>query len=164
MKYIYAALAGIAFTTPSFAQNITAEADLSTLGLYAAPVYEMSENIDIRVPLYFGSQNYKSTEVGTTIDGKVTSESVGVMLDYYPSGSGFRISGGLTAGGYNFDASTASLEFDGTTYTSDFDLNIKQDKNIVPVIALGYTRPVGQSGWQILAEAGARFTHLTATV
>jgi hypothetical protein len=164
MKYIYAALAGIAFTTPSFAQNITAEAGLSTLGLYAAPVYEMNENIDIRVPLYFGSQNYKSTEVGTTIDGKVTSESVGVMLDYYPSGSGFRISGGLTAGGYNFDASTASLEFDGTTYTSDFDLNIKQDKNIVPVIALGYTRPVGQSGWQILAEAGARFTHLTATV
>ena len=70
----------------------------------------------------------------------------------------------MTAGGYNFDASTASLEFDGTTYTSDFDLNIKQDKNIVPVIALGYTRPVGQSGWQILAEAGARFTHLTATV
>ena len=64
------------------------------------------------------------------------------MLDYYPSGSGFRISGGLTVGGYNFDASTASLEFDGTTYTSDFDLNIKQDKNIVPVIALGYTRPI----------------------
>ena len=164
MKYIYAALAGIAFTTPSFAQNITAEAGLSTLGLYAAPVYEMNENIDFRGPLYFGSQNYKSTGVGTTIDGKVTSESVGVMLDYYPSGSGFRNRRGLNVGGYNFDASTASLEFDGTTYTSDFDLNIKQDKNIVPVIALGYTRPVGQSGWQILAEAGARFTHLTATV
>ena len=164
MKYIYTALAGIAFTTPSFAQNITAETGLSTLGLYAAPVFEMNENIDMRVPLYFGSQIYKSTEGGSTIDGKVTSESVGVMLDYYPSGSGFRISGGLNAGGYNFDASTASLEFDGTTYTSDFDLNIKRDKNIVPVIALGYTRPIGQSRWQVLAEAGARFTHLTATV
>ena len=115
MKYIYAALAGIAFTTPSYAQNITAEAGLSTLALYAAPVYGINENIDIRLPLYFGSQNYKSTEGGTTIDRKVTSESVGVMLDYYPSGSGFCISGGLTAGGYNFDASTASLEFDGTT-------------------------------------------------
>ena len=137
MKYIYAALAGIAFTTPSFAQNITAEVGLWTLGLYAAPIYEVNENIDVLVPLYFGSQNYKSTEDGTTIDGKVTSESVGVMLVYYPSGSGFRISGGLTAGGYNFDASTASLEFDGTTYTSGFDLNIKQDNNIVPVIALG---------------------------
>ena len=89
MKNIYTALAGIAFSTPSFAQNITAEAGLSTLGLYAAPVYEMSENIDIRVPLYFGSQNYKSTEGGTTIDGKVTSESVGVMLDYYPLAAGF---------------------------------------------------------------------------
>ena len=137
MKYIYAALASIAFTTPSFAQNITAEAGLWTLGLYAAPIYEVNENIDVLVPLYFGSQNYKSTEGGTTIDGKVTSESVGVMLVYYPSGSGFRISGGLTAGGYNFDASTASLEFDGTTYTSDFELNIKQDNNTVPVIALG---------------------------
>ena len=31
MKYIYAAFAGIAFTTPSFAQSITAEAGLSTL-------------------------------------------------------------------------------------------------------------------------------------
>jgi hypothetical protein len=86
------------------------------------------------------------------------------MFDYYPSGSGFRISGGLTAGGYIFNASTASLEFDGTTHTRDFDLNIKQDKNIVPVIALGYTRPVRQSGWQILTEAGTRFTQLTATV
>ena len=151
MKYIYAALAGIAFTTPSFAQNITAEAGLSTLGLYAAPVYEMNENIDIRVPLHFGSQNYKSTEGGTTIDGKVTCESVGVMPDYYPSGSGFRISGGLASGGYHFDAYIASLEFDRTTYTSDFDPKIKQDKNIIPVIALDYTRPVGQSGWQILA-------------
>ena len=59
MKYIYTAFAGIAFTTPSFAQNITAEAGLSTLGLYAAPIYEMNENIDVLVPLYFGSQNYK---------------------------------------------------------------------------------------------------------
>ena len=55
MKYIYAALAGIAFTTPSFAQNITAESGLSTLALYAAPVYGMNGNIDIRLPLYFGS-------------------------------------------------------------------------------------------------------------
>ena len=77
----------------------------------------MNENIDIRVPLHFGSHNYKSTEGGTTIDGKVTYESVGVMLDYYPSDSGFRISGGLAAGGYHFDAYTASLEFDRTTYT-----------------------------------------------
>jgi hypothetical protein len=52
-------LAGIAFTTPSFAQNITAEAGLSTLGLYAAPIYEMNENIDVLVLRYFGSQNYK---------------------------------------------------------------------------------------------------------
>jgi len=162
--YVNAALTGIAFTTPSFAQNITAEAGLSTLGLYAAPVYEMNENIDVRVPLDFGSQNYKSNEGGTTIDGRVTSESVGVMLDYYPSGSGFHISGELRVGGYNFDASTASTEFDGTTNTSNFDLIIKQDRNIVTVIALGHTRPVGQSEWQILAEAGARFTHLTATV
>ena len=57
MKYIYTALAGIAFTPPSFAQNITAEAGLSTLGLYAAPIYKMNENIDVLVPLYFGSQN-----------------------------------------------------------------------------------------------------------
>ena len=42
MKYIYAALTGIALTTPSFAQNITAKAGLSTLGLYAAPDYEMN--------------------------------------------------------------------------------------------------------------------------
>ena len=89
MKYIYVALTGIAFTTPSFAQNITAEAGLSTLALYAALVYGMNENIDIRVPLYFGSSNYKSTEGGTTIDRKVTSESVGVMLDYYPLAAGF---------------------------------------------------------------------------
>ena len=43
MKYIYAALADIAFSTPIFAQSITAEAGLSTLGLYAAPIYEMNE-------------------------------------------------------------------------------------------------------------------------
>ena len=89
MKYIYAALAGIAFSTPSFAQNITAKAGLSMLGLYAAPVYEMSENIDIRVPLYFGSQNYKSTEGGTTIDEKKHQNPWALCLIITPLAVGF---------------------------------------------------------------------------
>jgi hypothetical protein len=113
MKYIYAALAGVTFTAPSFAKNITAEADLSTLGFYAAPVDEMNENIYILVTLYFGSQNYNSTEGGTKINGKLTSKSAGIVFDFYLSGSGFRIGCGLTAGGYNFGASTASLELHG---------------------------------------------------
>jgi len=70
MKYIYAALAGIAFTTPCFAQNITAKAGLSTLDLYAAPVFEMNENIDIRVPLYFGSQTISRPKVARPLMGK----------------------------------------------------------------------------------------------
>ena len=164
MKYVFASISSLALAHPIFGQDITAEIGLSTLGLYAAPVVEMNENINIRIPLYFGSQNYSYSENGTTVDGKVTSESAGVMVDYYPTGSGFRLSGGLSAGGYNFKATTASLEFEGTTYTSDFNLNIKQDKNIAPVVALGYVRPLGQSGWAILAKAGARVTHLTATV
>jgi len=112
MKYIYAALACIAFTTPSFAQNTTAEAGLSTLGFYATPVFEMNENLISAYHSICGSRNYKSTEGGATINGKVTSESAGVMPDYYPSGSGFHISGGLTARGYPY---TARLEFNEST-------------------------------------------------
>ena len=57
MKYIYAALAGIAFTTTSFAQNITAEAGLSTPVLYAAPVYEMNK---ILISAYLSISDHKT--------------------------------------------------------------------------------------------------------
>ena len=70
MKYVYAALAGIAFTTPSFAQNITAEAGLWTLGLYAAPIYEVNENIDVLVPLYSDRKTISRPKVARPLMGK----------------------------------------------------------------------------------------------
>ena len=46
MKYIYTALVGIAFATPSFAQNITAEAGLSTLNQLK---FKINNSISIEV-------------------------------------------------------------------------------------------------------------------
>lgn len=163
MKPFFYTLAITALATPAFATEIRTEFGLSTLGVYVAPTFEIYDNLNLRAPLYFGSRDMSFTEDGTTLDGKITTNSGGLMLDYYPARNSFRISAGLLAGGYDFKANTASVEFDGVTYTGYFDLRVKQDKEVVPALAIGYARPVGKSGWSILTELGAKFAKIEAT-
>ena len=137
--------------------NFSLEAGLSTLGFYIAPKAEIAPQWQIRAPLYLGRFSGTFDADGNDIRGRLTTNSVALMADYSLGRAGFRLSGGVSYGGYKLTGNTTTLTLEGTDYTGDFTAKIKQKQEFAPVLAIGYTRDLG-SNWGFVAELGARFT------
>ncbi|MDP5335439.1 MAG: hypothetical protein NWT12_16170 [Paracoccaceae bacterium] len=143
-------------------ENIQIEGGLSTLGLYIAPKLDIAGPWGARLPLYLGSFSDSFDVDGNDIDGKLTSNSAAIMADYSLGNSGLRLSGGLSFGGYQLEGTASTLTIEGNTYTGNFAAELKQKRDVAPVLAIGYARTLGNN-WGIVAEIGARFTSLELT-
>lgn len=137
--------------------SLSLEAGLSTLGLYIAPTIEVTPQWQARVPLYLGSVSDTFDLDGNDVEGKLTSNSVALMADYALGGAGFRLSGGLSFGGYKLEGSASSLTIEGNSYSGNFTATLEQKREVAPVLALGYARDFGGK-WGFMAEIGARLT------
>ena len=84
------------------------------------------------------------------------------MADYSLGNSGLRLSGGLSLGGYQLEGTASTLTIEGNTYTGNFSAELKQKRDVAPVLAIGYARTLGNN-WGIVAEIGARITSLELT-
>ncbi|WP_380792349.1 hypothetical protein [Seohaeicola saemankumensis] len=143
-------------------ENLTVEGGLSTLGLYIAPKVEIAGPWSARVPLYLGSFSDTFDLDGNDIDGKLTSNSAAIMADYGLGNSGFRLSGGVSLGGYKLEGTASTLTIEGNSYTGNFTAKMQQKREVAPVLAIGYARSFGNN-WGIVAEIGARITSLELT-
>lgn len=143
-------------------ENIQIEGGLSTLGLYIAPKVDIAGPWSARAPLYLGSFSDDFDVDGNDIDGKLTSNSIALMADYSLGNSGLRLSGGLSLGGYQLEGTASTLTIEGNTYTGNFSAELKQKRDVAPVLAIGYARTLGNN-WGIVAEIGARITSLELT-
>lgn len=154
-----------AAATPALAEgtlDYSVETGLSTLGLFVAPTTAVGQNFNIRAPLYFGSFTGDVDYEGNTGAGELDVTSLHIMGDYHIGDSGFRLSGGVSIGGYNGTATYVNPTLDGTTYTTTITADFEQDNNVTPVAALGYTFMVNDR-WGISAEAGVRVTSMDVT-
>lgn len=131
----------------------------STLGAYVSADYVISPNVAVRVPLYFGSYEGEFDLDGNDMDADLDVASMSAMLDFYLADTGFRVSTGLSIGGYSVTSSVDEVEFDGTTYNADFEFEVAQASNIAPTVAVGY-RKIFSDKWGLSAELGARLTRL----
>lgn len=142
--------------------NVTVGAGVSTLGIFVEPSMPVAPNIEARLPVYLGSYSDTFTDDDNndfSVDAQVTAAHV--MADYYLGSFGFRLSGGLSLGGYKLDAdaTTPTITFDGTNYTGDFDFTVEQSNNVAPVLAIGIQREIA-ANFGFTAEIGARITTL----
>lgn len=142
--------------------NFGVEAGLSTLGFYIAPKAEIAPQWTIRAPIYLGRISDTFDLDGSDINGRLTTNSIALMGDYALGGAGFRLSGGVSYGGYILRGSSTSLTLDGTEYTGNFSAKLEQKREFAPVVAVGYTRDLG-ANWGFVAELGARITSLKVT-
>lgn len=140
-------------------EDLSVEAGLSTLGVYIAPKFDVAPKWQARVPLYLGSVSDTFDVDGNDVAGKFTSNSIALMADYAIGNAGFRLSGGVSFGGYKLEGSASNLTIEGNTYSGSFSAELKQKNEIAPVLAVGYTLPLGEN-WGIVAEIGARITSL----
>ncbi len=165
MRRTFTSAAAVAIAlsaSASHATDIKFEAGLSTMGLYAAPSFGITDNTRIRTPLYLGRVSRDVTAEGNTLDATINSFSAAVMADYYLGTSGLRVSGGLSLGGYRLNGSVNNPTLDGITYDGSFTADIRQRRNVAPVLALGYSQTIGEN-FGLMFEVGGRFTSMRLT-
>jgi hypothetical protein len=111
--------------------------------------------------------NYKYTGNTSNVDYdfKLKLRTVDALLDFYPTSSAFRLTGGLVYNGNRVDATgkptgTGTYTINGNTYTaaSAGSINGKIDfRKIAPYLGIGYGNPVKAGGWGFSADLGVLF-------
>ncbi|MDZ7906779.1 MAG: hypothetical protein U5N55_14160 [Cypionkella sp.] len=146
--------------------NFGYETGVSTLGIYIGPSYKVNDKFVARLPIYFGSVDLADQVDLDDFKGSFDTASVGIMADYHPFrggfASGFRVSGGIAAGGYNLKGDITDPEIDGTVYTGKTEMEFKQSSAVVPVISVAYAKTF-KNGIGILAEVGAKIGTYSVT-
>ncbi len=135
-----------------------------SLGVGPEVSYRFSENIGIRGNLTFLSISRDIESDDINFDAKLKLASGGAMIDLYPFGGGFRVSGGLRVNGNKVRGiaepnAGASYDIDGTIYsaaeigtlTAETDIN-----NVAPSLTIGYGGGLSK-GLVFGIEAGALF-------
>lgn len=134
------------------------EVGLSTLGLTLAPTYAINDNITLRGLATFGSLSGDYDLDGNSVSSSISTQSFAVLADYYPTGTGFRLSGGLTSGGYQVTSDVNSITFDGTTFNAPLAITVKEKSAVAPTLSLGFNGNIGRVGFS--ADLGARVNTL----
>lgn len=135
-----------------------------TLGVGPEVSYRLSEHIGIRGNVTLLSVSGDINSDGITYESKIKLQSGGVMLDAYPLGGGFRVSGGLRVNGNKASGlaspnSDTSYTINGTTYSAADIGNLRAEtdiKNLAPALTLGYGGGLS-NGLVFGIEAGALF-------
>lgn len=135
-----------------------------SLGVGPEASYRLAQNVGVRGNITFLSVNADINSDDLTYDTNLKLQSGGVMLDVYPLGGGFRISGGVRVNGNRARAvaspnSAASYEIDGTVYTSsEIGTLIAETeiKKLAPAVTLGYGGGLSK-GLVFGVEAGVLF-------
>lgn len=129
-------------------------ATASSLGLGGELTWRFTDRFGVRSP--FGSAEFDFDEEfeDQRIDGKVKTGGVGFMLDYYPMGGAFHVSGGAFRSDYSLSGTSYDVGIDG--YTTDVDVEFSQKDKISPMAAMGWDWQVGKHGI-VTADLGAIF-------
>jgi hypothetical protein len=141
-------------------------ARVGTLGIGLDVAKSFTPQIDGRLGFNFGSIGYNRTDSGISYDSTLNLSSIQLFGDYYPFGSGFRVTGGLLAQNNRF--SVTSKPSSGGTYTIDnqsFSANdvgnltgeFKYANSIAPYLGIGFGKPSNE-GFGFNADLGVMFT------
>lgn len=136
-----------------------------TLGVGADLSKKISDNTAVRVNVNGLTYSGDKTIEGIDYNADLTLFTAGVLADYYPSGSGFRISGGAYYNGNKLTgvarlAPGETITIGDNTYNSSeigkVDAAIDFDP-IAPYLGIGYTSTESESGWSFTLDAGVMY-------
>jgi len=140
-------------------------AKVSTLGIGADLTYGIMDKLNARLNLNGGSLNVNNEFEGVNYDGKINLQSVGGLLDFHPTGGGFRLSAGIYNNSNNMDVDATGLnnsnvEIGGRRYDlSNATLNTKVTfKSSAPYLGIGWGNAVDrESKFSLTTDLGILF-------
>lgn len=136
---------------------------IGTLGLGAEVTAGIAPSINARLGISGFSYSYAGTTDDIEYDYQLTLLSISGLVDWHPSGSGFRISGGLVLNqnevtmeaepsiSYTIGDTTYALS-DVGTLEGTIDLN-----DAAPYLGLGWGDAVGARRWGFAVDLGVVF-------
>lgn len=159
MQTIKLAAALTLAATAASAENAGVSAGFSLFGPVLEGNVEVSENVEVRGFLISGLNFRRSSALNVagasyTINGTARIGGFGALVDYYPTTSGWRMSGGVF-----MSATSISADFVGV---QNFQGEVKLSRSIAPMVTTGYRHTFG-GNWTIAADAGAVFTGISAS-
>ena len=122
--------------------------------------HALSDTLAVRGEFSGGlSMNKNGTRNGVNFEGQLKANALSVLGDWYPTASGFRVTGGLSLNDTSFKLNSTG----GSATINDKPVNLTgKTFNVdvtypgaTPYVGIGYgTKPNGAKGWGFYADAG----------
>ena len=150
------------------AQGAALTVRAGTLGISGGATVGVAPRLGVRVDVPYLKGSYSSTatleDFDMDYDAEVTLFGVGGLIDWYPFGGAFRLSGG---GYYNSNEinllgrSKGSYTIGSISYSPDeigeLDAKVEMGNTIAPYIGIGVGNAVGGRGFGFTFDAGALY-------
>ena len=162
------AVAGIGLTGAASAQSVgevTLGNGLSVLGATFEGTYQIEPDARLRGVL-IGGVSYDATEEdddGNTFSIDAELSAAALLVDFYPYGPGWRISGGVLLNMSDVAAlgtggPTEPFEINGETFVGGVvEADVTFANQIAPMVTTGYDYPINEN-WVLSGEVGAIYT------
>ncbi len=157
-KKLFTTAAILSFATMASAQDVgdfNAGAGLSILGPMVEGSYQVTPDLAVR-GIAFGAISLTDTVDldEYTVDGSITLNGGGLLMDYYPTNSGWRVSGGVVVTDFSLDGDFTGPE--------NFVGNISLKNDIAPSVTTGY-RHTFRNNMTVSGDLGVMVNGLVAS-
>jgi hypothetical protein len=146
--------------------EVAVTGDLGTTGLGVHLSVPVQPNVNARFGVNAMNYSYSGNTNDVDYDFKLKLQTFDALLDWFPAGGGFRVSGGVVYNGNKVDAtarsnSTGSYTFNGRTYTAADagTVNGRIDfRKMAPYLGIGWGNALAKDkGWGFSADLGVLF-------
>ena len=127
-----------------------------TLGLGVNVGLDISENFAARALISKLGLDYEETESGNEFKGDLDLQSIGLVTDWHPFASGFRVTGGMFLNDNEVSgvARGEDLDIGDRSYDGQFEMLLDFER-IAPYFGAGWTSgPIGDPGFSFSVDAG----------
>jgi len=133
-------------------------------GVFAGYALSVHDNVTVRADYAtLGSRSKDGTEEGINYQGKVKIGRAGLFGDYFPMGSGFRLTGGVTFNQIKGELNavttpggtiTVGSKTVATTGNERFNVSVKAP-DVTPFLGIGYGHKAKEKGLGFAFDLGA---------
>lgn len=163
-KFSFSLLSLATLTTMAMAQSTTnygVELKLSTLGIGLDLSKPINDSFALRLNINGASYSDSDVESGINYDYDLTLATIGLLIDYYPLPSAFRVSVGAyyNANEYKLKALTTDslYEIAGTYYTTEQVTSIDglmEFDTLSPYVGIGWGKTPKPKEWNFSIDVG----------
>lgn len=133
-------------TAPPQNRRFTFGAGLSLFGATLEAGYRVTPRFGLRVPVGMADVDFDTDIEGRSLSTRIDVRGAALVGDFYPSGSGLRLSAGVGHASYVLDGTAEDIAFEDTGITTGVDIRAENRRKIMPLAGIGYDLSVGRRG------------------